>query len=138
MILLDTNVVSALMNDPPDPAVLSWINRQPRSAIWMTAVTVLEIEWGLKTMPVGNKRERLTAVYESFLRELNHRVTAFDHDAAGFAADLMASRQKAGRVTDIRDTMIAGIVLARHATLATRNVAHFIDIPAQVVNPWVS
>jgi len=37
---------------------------------------------------------------------------------------------------DRRDTMIAGIVLASHATLATRNVKHFDDIAKSVVNPW--
>jgi predicted nucleic acid-binding protein len=51
--------------------------------------------------------------------------------------DLMASRQKKGRPVELRDTMIAGIVLARYATLATRNTAHFEDISASVVNPWV-
>ena len=104
----------------------------------MTAVTVLEIEWGLKTMPSGKKRDRVTRVYESILAELNNHITAFDHESAGFAADLMASRQKTGRVTDIRDTLIAGIVLARHASLATRNVTHFADIGATVINPWVA
>jgi predicted nucleic acid-binding protein len=48
----------------------------------------------------------------------------------------MASRHKKGRPVDLRDTMIAGIVLAHHATLATRNTAHFEDIAAAVVNPW--
>lgn len=138
MILLDTNVLSAVMKDPPDRAIVSWLNRQPRSSIWITAVTVLEVEWGIKTMPLGKKRDRITRVYRSIVSELNNRVAAFDHEAAGFAADLMASTQKTGRATDIRDTMIAGIVLARNASFATRNITHFADIGATVINPWVA
>jgi predicted nucleic acid-binding protein len=49
----------------------------------------------------------------------------------------MAARHKRGQPGDLRDTMIAGIVLARHATLATRNTSHFDDISA-VVNPWTA
>lgn len=138
MIILDTNVVSALMNDPVDDKVASWLNRQPQTSIWTTAVTILEIDFGLKIMPMGRKREGLTHLFESIMAEMGHRVSAFDHDAAHLAADLMASRRKKGEVMDLRDTMIAGIVLAHHATLATRNLGHFSDIPATVVNPWTA
>jgi toxin FitB len=48
----------------------------------------------------------------------------------------MASRQNKGRTIDLRDTMIAGIVLARQAGIATRNTDHFSDISATVINPW--
>ena len=138
MIILDTNLVSALMNDPVDERVVSWLNRQPQTSIWTTAVTTLEIDFGLKIMPIGKTRDGLTHLFESIVAGIGHRVCAFDDHAAQLAADLMASRRKKGKVVDLRDTMIAGIVLARHATLATRNVAHFSDIPATVVNPWTA
>lgn len=47
-----------------------------------------------------------------------------------------AVRQQAGRPVDMRDTQIAGIAVARRATLATRNVRHFDDVPTAVVNLW--
>ena len=49
----------------------------------------------------------------------------------------MASRQRKGRPVELRDTMIAGIVSARHATLATRNLVHFEDLAVPAVNPWL-
>ena len=64
------------------------------------------------------------------------RIATFDPQAAQRAAELEANSQIKGRPRDSRDTMIAGIVLANHATLATRNVRHFEDIAASVVNPW--
>jgi predicted nucleic acid-binding protein len=48
-----------------------------------------------------------------------------------------AYRQRKSRPVDLRDTMIAGIVVARHATLATRNVIHFEDLSVPVVDPWL-
>jgi toxin FitB len=60
----------------------------------------------------------------------------FDRSAADAAAGLAAERQRKGRTVDMRDTQIAGIVVARRATLATRNVKHFADLTGEVVNPW--
>jgi predicted nucleic acid-binding protein len=68
---------------------------------------------------------------------MGHRIAPFDNDAATQAANLMATRQLKGRPVELRDTMIAGIVLARHATLATRNLVHFEDLSVPVVNPWM-
>jgi toxin FitB len=136
MTILDTNVVSALMSDPPDASVVGWIDQQPSSSVWTSAITVLEIQTGLRTMPSGKRQIRLSQVFERILDGLNHRIAVFDEEAARLASDLSAARQKKGRVVEIRDTMIAGIVLAHRATLATRNVSHFADISAKVVNPW--
>lgn len=68
--------------------------------------------------------------------KIENRVAPFDAAAAQQSGDLMAMRHKKGRVGDLRDTMIAGIVLASHATLATRNISYFRDLSVRVVNPW--
>jgi hypothetical protein len=54
------------------------------------------------------------------------------------AAALAAQRRLAGRPVDMRDTLIAGIALARRATLATRNARHFADSNVQVIDPWAA
>ena len=87
-------------------------------------------------MPAGRKRSALSEEFERILDQMHHRIAVFDDEAAREAANLAAMRQKAGRVGELRDTMIAGIVLAHNASLATRNVVHFSDIGAVVVNPW--
>jgi len=136
MIILDTNVLSALMRQTPDPKVLAWLDRQPRTSIWTTAITVLEVRFGLQIMPGGKRRSLLMQAFELLLERIGGRVLPFDVAAAQEAGDLMASRHKKGRSGDLRDTMIAGIVIAQHATLATRNTAHFEDVPVPLVNPW--
>ena len=74
--------------------------------------------------------------FDELLEKLDHRIAAFDTDAAEQAADLTAARSKKGRPGEMRDTMIAGITLAHHATLATQNTSHFDDLDGSVVNPW--
>jgi predicted nucleic acid-binding protein len=136
MIILDSNVISALMRPDPESAVLAWFDHQPRTSLWTTSVTVFEIQFGLNTMPAGRKRSALLEEMRFFLERIEHRIAPFDEAAAHLAAELMATRRKLGTPRDLRDTLIAGIVLSRHASLATRNTSHFSDISATVVNPW--
>ena len=66
------------------------------------------------------------------------RILPFDAPAAEAAASLAAVRRRQGRPGELRDTMIAGIAIARRATLATRNVRHFADLPVAVIDPWAA
>jgi predicted nucleic acid-binding protein len=136
MIILDTNVLSALMRQAPDEQVVAWLDKQPRTSIWTTSISVLEVRFGLQIMPAGKRRSLLMQAFEALLDKIGQQVAAFDGAAAQHAADLMASRHKKGRPGDLRDTMIAGIVLAHRAALATRNTVHFDDIAVSVINPW--
>jgi len=138
MTILDTNVLSALMHVAPERNVVAWLDQQPRTSIWTTSITILEIRFGLQIMAGGKRRSALIQSFEELLGKIDHRVVPFDVAAAEHAGDLMASRHKKGRPGDLRDTMIAGIVMAQHATLATRNIAHFEDIPVPLVDPWTS
>jgi toxin FitB len=138
VIILDTNVFSALMRQEPDKHVISWLDRQPRTSVWTTSVTTLEIGFGFEIMAVGRRRSALIQAFQAVLDKIGRRVAPFDADAAQHAADVMASRQRTGRTGDLRDSMIAGIVLAHHAALATRNTTHFQDISASIVNPWTA
>jgi toxin FitB len=136
MTILDTNVLSALMLQTPDAKVVAWLDRQPRTSIWTTSITLLEVRYGLQVMPLGKRRQALLHAFEALLATIGHRIVPFDAASAEHAGDLMASRQKQGRPGDLRDTMIAGIALAHHATLATRNTAHFADASVSLVDPW--
>ncbi|MGH6630395.1 MAG: type II toxin-antitoxin system VapC family toxin [Burkholderiales bacterium] len=139
MIVLDTNVLSALMRRSPEAVVVAWLDRQPAESVWITSVTLFEARLGLALLPPGRRRRALEGAFARLLEEdLENRVLDFDSAAASEAASLAAERQKAGRPVDMRDTQIAGIALARRATLATRNVRHFADLKVPVVDPWES
>jgi predicted nucleic acid-binding protein len=137
MIVLDTNVLSAVMQAQPDEAVISWLDRQPPESVWTTSITVFEIEMGISLLAEGRKRKRLKEAFAQAMREdLEERILAFDETAAIEAAHLASDRHKLGRPVDFRDTQIAGIVIARRAALATRNVRHFEDLAVALVDPW--
>jgi toxin FitB len=137
VIILDTNVLSALMRTEPEAVIADWLDLQPAESIWITSITLFEARLGLALLPKGRKRQALEVAFGRLLEEdLGNRVLDFDSIAATEAAFLAAARQRTGRPIDMRDTQIAGIALARRATLATRNVRHFQDLNVPVINPW--
>jgi predicted nucleic acid-binding protein len=137
MILLDTNVVSAMMRSAPDQTVAAWLDRQFHDSIWISTITVMEIRSGLISMPAGRRRDLFTFAFATLLQEkIQGRIASFDFAAAEEAAELLALRRRKGKPVEDRDTMIAGIAQARRAALATRNVAYFRDLSVPVINPW--
>ena len=137
MILLDTNVISEIMRQRPEPCVLDWLDRHPSHSIWTTSISLYEVRYGLLIMPAGRRRLTRIDFFRRWLHEVIHeRIVQFDAVAAERAAELGASRKERGVPGEARDTMIAGIVMANKAKLATRNVRHFADIADSVINPW--
>jgi toxin FitB len=137
MVILDTNVVSELMDSEPDPPVIQWLDRQSWSSLWTTSISVLEIRYGLTIMTSGRRRAQREAAFARLIEEnFENRVLQFDYAAAEETALLMGARHRSGRTGELRDNMIAGIALAQRAMLATRNVKHFDDLRVALVNPW--
>jgi len=137
VIVLDTNVLSAAMQSDPPGVIIAWMDAQPASSLWTTAVTVFEIRYGLCRLPDGKKRSRLEKAFRVALEEdLRGRILPFDAAAAIEAGEISASLEKSGRSVEIRDVQIAGIARARQAMVATRNIRHF-DGVCLVINPWV-
>jgi len=137
MIVLDTNVLSAIMRPVPDRPVVEWLDSQPHTSIWTTSVSIFEIRLGLELGPEGRRRAYLENAFDRILGEvIEERILPFDASAAEAAAVLSGQRRREGRIQELRDSMIAGIAIARRATLATRNIRHFADLPVPVVDPW--
>src|SRR5665213_237545 len=126
------------MRSVPEAPVVTWLDRQPAESVWITTITLFEARLGMALLPSGRRRNALETAFARLLQEdLENRVLDFDSDAATEAASLAAARQKNGRQVDMRDTQIAGIALARRASIATRNIKHFSDLKISVVNPWL-
>lgn len=137
MIVLDTNVISALMRDRPDPVAVAWLDRQPADAVWTTTISVFELQFGIELLAPGWRRRQIEAAFAAALNEdFKDRVLPFDQDAARQTAIIAARRRQSGRSVDFRDSQIAGIVVSRGAKLVTRNLRHFADLAVEVINPW--
>jgi toxin FitB len=137
MILLDTNVLSALMRTTLDPVVVQWLDNQPAESIWTTSITVFEIRSGIELLERGRRRRRLDQAFSQLLADdLNGRVQAFDQTAAIAAGTIAATGQRAGRAVEIRDVQIAGIASSRRATVATGNTRRFEGTGIELIDPW--
>lgn len=136
MIVLDSNVISAMMRQP-DKLLIAWLDTQPQQSLWTTSISVYEIEYGLQALLKGKRRQGLQKDFERAMQEdLEGRILDFDHLAAKQAAAISAHLRSIGRPIDVRDAMIAGISLSRNATLVTRNVKHFDQTGVNLINPW--
>jgi predicted nucleic acid-binding protein len=139
VIVLDTNVVSALMRRDPDRVVVAWLDGLPAESVWTTAITVFEVRLGLELLAAGRRRRLLEEAFDQALAEdFEERVLPFDESAARAAGRLAAALHRAGRTPDVRDVQIAGIAAARRADLATRNVRHFEGLGVTLVDPWAA
>lgn len=137
MILLDTNVISALMQRQPDPGVVAWLNAQSPQQIWLPSVVVFELRFGASIHPEQRRQVDLHERLDRLLEQLiEGRIAPLDSQAAQQAAQLAAWRRAKGTSVDLRDTLIAGIALARGAMLATRNYRHFNDTTIGLINPF--
>ncbi len=139
MIILDTNVISELMRDSPAHNVLTWLDAQLNSTLFVTAVTEAEIRTGIAIMPAGERRNRLVAAAGlAFDGLFANRIWPFDSNAARGYAAIVAGRRNAGRPISQFDCQIASIARSRGAAVATRNVTDFDDAGIEVINPWSS
>lgn len=138
MILLDTNVVSELMRQSPEPRVLKWLDEQPAADVWISAVTVGEIRLGIALLPDGKRKARLAGLAEAMVHEdFSDRCLPYDMAAATDYAAIVASRNRSGRPISVEDAQIAAIARSGGLTLATRNIRDFSDIAElPLVNPW--
>ena len=137
MIVLDTDVASRLMRPNRDPRLVDWLDQCAPESMWITAITVYELRYGVEALPEGRRRDELDrAINRALTDDFGGRVLPLGEAAAAIAASIAVARKRQGRPIEIRDTLIAGIVLSRKAELATRNVRHFQDLDISVVNPF--
>lgn len=137
MIVLDTNVLSELMRAKPAPEVLEWIDAQPTSQLYISAITVAEILYGIARMADGKRKQSLLDLATlMFVKDFAGRILSFDADAAAHYAGLAAKSEAKGKVVDMADAQIASIAALHDARVATRNVRHFDYLGVSIVNPW--
>jgi predicted nucleic acid-binding protein len=138
VIILDTNVISELTRQNPEPNVETWLDSQSTGEVAITAITVAELLYGVARLPVGRRRKALAEEIDGVINDdLGGRVAPFGIIAAGQYPAVVVGREKIGRPIDKADAQIAAICRARGATLATRNTADFTDTGIDLINPWM-
>ena len=137
MDILDTNVLAELIRARPDAAVVNWVAAQPLRQLYITAITVAEMQYGVNSLPAGKRRDKLQhAINTMFAEEFSWRILAFDEAAANYYACWVRQRQQAGQPVSQSDAQIAAIALQHEARIVTRNGKDFVGLANDVINPW--
>ncbi|MSQ84258.1 MAG: type II toxin-antitoxin system VapC family toxin [Myxococcales bacterium] len=139
MILLDTNILSELMQPQADANVVAWLDQHDSECLMISAVTAAELLYGIGRLPAGKRKADLLAAADTMLnQDFADRVLPFDALAAARYATLVVHREQSGRPIGMADAQIAAICLSHNAVLATRNTKDFVDIGLPLINPWLA
>ena len=138
MIILDTNVISELQRPEPNAGVITWLDRQEPTNLYLTSITVAELMFGANSLPDGRRASQLRdAVAHVIEDQFRGRILPFDATAAFYYGTRMAACRKAGRAIGIADGQIAAIAIANNlAPVATRDVSPFEAFRLDVINPF--
>jgi toxin FitB len=137
MILLDTNVVSEPLRPAGDPAVLAWLDAQAVETLYLSAISLAELRFGIAALPAGKRKETLHAKVEQDIVPLfGERILPFDTAAAGAYAALRAQARAAGKAIGTVDGFIAAIAAAKGFAVASRDTGPFEAAGLNVINPW--
>ena len=139
MIVLDTNVVSEPLKPAGEPAVLAWLDQQNIETLFLSAISLAELRYGVAALPDGRRKDGLGAALEGRIVALfGPRVLAFDSAAADSYAVIRARAKAAGKAIAATDGYIAATAAAHGFTVATRDTAPFVSAGVPVINPWES
>lgn len=137
MYLLDTSVVSELRkNHKADPNVIRWARQIPATSLYLSAITVLELEAGILRLERRDSAQSVllrTWLEHHVLPAFSGRILPVDTAVAFKCARL--------HVPDPRsesDAMIAATALVHGMTVVTRNTADFAGSAVALINPWIS
>lgn len=134
--LLDTNILSNVTKPAPSPALLEWMAVQVDEDLFISSLTIAELQRGILEKPAGRKRDRLEAWFagrEGPQALFAGRVLPFDEKAALVWARLMAEGTGKGRPRSPLDMVIAAVAASNDCVVVTDNARDFAGI--EVVNP---
>ena len=135
--LLDTNILSEIRRLRPEPKVLAFIAARPLDELYVSAVTLAELRFGIERLEPGDRREELNRWLTLTIRPMFYeRVLPVTEDILFRWRLLMEQGRKVGHTYSQPDLMIAATALHHGFTLATRDRDDFDKAGVLVINPW--
>jgi hypothetical protein len=137
--LLDTSVISELVKPAPDNHVIEWLKRTDEASLYLSVLTIGEIEKGIAKLPASSRREKLeTWVRRDLVDRFRERLLAIDGTVAATWGRLAGEAEARGEPLPVIDGLIAATSLAHDLTVATRNIGDFERCGARCFNPWMN
>lgn len=137
MIILDTDVVSESTAEAPDKRVMAWLDAQVVETLYLSAVTVGELRYGIAAMPDGRRRDEYTDWLENYtVPAFAGRILAYDLDATAEYARLMSGARAIGLAIVTAEGMIAATAAAAGFAVATRDTSPFQAAGLPTIDAW--
>ncbi|MCU0486283.1 MAG: type II toxin-antitoxin system VapC family toxin [Anaerolineales bacterium] len=135
--LLDTCVLSEFTRRQPEPRVVDWLNSIDEEKLFISVITVGEIQRGIERLPDSHRKtELLVWMNTGLLARFAGRMVPIDAPTMFLWGSLVASLEAAGHPQGVMDSLILASALQNNLTIATRNVTDFLPGGVQVINPW--
>ena len=133
--LLDTNIISEIQKPHCNPKVKAFTDAIPPENMFISALTMGELGYGMEKLPPGKKKHELAVwLYTNVSEWFNGRIIPIDTEVMMEWGKL---RAQANRIMPVVDTLIAAVAITHHMILVTRNTKDFEDIEGiNIINPW--
>jgi predicted nucleic acid-binding protein len=136
--LLDTSVVSELVKPRPNAAVLNWLEQCDEDALFLSVLTIGELEKGIAKVTDPRRRARLTSwVREDLGARFGQRLLAIDVEVAARWGAMTGQSERRGQPLPVVDSLIAATCMVHGLVVATHNRVDFERCGAECFDPWV-
>ena len=132
--LIDTNVISELTKPAPETQVIEFLTNN--DDLWLPAIVMYELEFGLQTLPEGRRLERLRSLQSSLVEEYEDRIIPIGQREAEMTAILQAEARRSGENIGLADCLIAGTARVHDLCVVTRDVKDFDPLHVAIHHPW--
>ena len=135
--LLDTCVISELIKPSPSSNVVRWVDDQDEEGLYISVITVGEIEKGISKLPEGKKKVQLQAwLYSELTDRFNDRILDVSLDVAHTWGRIFGEAEKNGRSLPVIDALIAATAITKGLTVVTRNTDDMKESGVALLDPW--
>jgi len=135
--LLDTNVISELVAREPEAQVLRWVDAVDPASLFLSVITIGEIQKGISRLAETRRRDELTSwLQQDLLGRFRDHILAIDSATMLTWGSLTADLEKKGQPMPAIDSLLAATAAAYGMTLVTHNTGDFIAAGIRLLNPW--
>lgn len=135
--LLDTCVFAEYSNPRPQQVVFDWVDAQPLETLFISVLTVGEIEKGIVKLPSSKRRSGLENLLNSVIARFDTRILPLETASLRRWGKLVGELEKKGRPLPVIDSLLAATALEHNLTLVTRNDADFVPAGVKCLNIWL-
>ncbi|MBX0330117.1 type II toxin-antitoxin system VapC family toxin [Oscillochloris sp. ZM17-4] len=135
--LLDTNIISELIAKRPSQRVIDWVDARDPDSIYLSVITIGEIQKGIAKLPTSDRRDALQAWLEGdLLARFYGRILPLTTEVLLRWGKLVGELERVGRPLPAIDSLLAALALQHGHALVTRNAGDFADAGVVMINPW--